>query len=61
MKMLRRIPQILRFIPGKAQDVRAYFLALQYVLAGSDDNIANLVRHLVSRYAAGPRETLRQA
>ena len=29
MKMLRRIPKILRFIPGSAQDVRAYFLALQ--------------------------------
>ncbi len=27
MKMLRRIPQFLRFIPGTAQDVRAYFLA----------------------------------
>ncbi len=30
MKMLRRIPKILRFIPGSAQDVRAYFLTLQY-------------------------------
>ena len=30
MKMLRRLPQILRFIPGTAQDVRAYFLVLQY-------------------------------
>ena len=30
MKMLRRIPQFLRFIPGSAQDVRAYFLTLQY-------------------------------
>src|SRR5512134_1559753 len=26
MKMLRRLPKILRFIPGTAQDVRAYFL-----------------------------------
>ena len=41
MKMLRRIPKILRFIPGKAQDVRAYFLTLQYWLAGSDTNITN--------------------
>ena len=37
MAMLRRIPQILRFMPGTAQDVRAYFLTLQYWLAGSDD------------------------
>jgi magnesium chelatase subunit H len=59
MKMLRRIPRLLRFIPGTAQDVRAYFLALQYWLAGSDDNVANLVRLLVSRYADGPRKALR--
>ena len=55
MKMLRRIPQLLRFIPGTAQDVRAYFLTLQYWLAGSEENIANMVRFLVGRYAAGPR------
>ncbi|MBO6551250.1 MAG: magnesium chelatase subunit H [Roseitalea sp.] len=59
MKMLRQIPKLLRFIPGKAQDVRAYFLTMQYMLAGSDDNIANLVRFLISRYAKGPREVLR--
>ena len=53
--MLRRLPKILRFIPGTAQDVRAYFLTLQYWLAGSDDNVANLVRLLVDRYADGPR------
>ncbi|MEY6434259.1 magnesium chelatase subunit H [Thioalkalicoccus limnaeus] len=59
MAMLRRLPQILRFIPGTAQDVRAYFLALQYWLAGSDENVANLVRLLVDRYADGPRRGLR--
>ncbi len=58
MAMLRRIPQLLRFIPGTAQDVRAYFLALQYWLAGSEENIANLVRLLVNRYASGPRAAL---
>jgi magnesium chelatase subunit H len=55
MKMLRQLPRLLRFIPGTAQDVRAYFLALQYVLAGSEANLANLVRLLVARYAAAPR------
>lgn len=55
MAMIRRLPKILRFIPGSAQDVRAYFLTLQYWLSGSDENIANLVRFLVGRYAAGPR------
>ncbi|AJP74049.1 magnesium chelatase subunit H [Sphingomonas hengshuiensis] len=51
MKMLRRLPKILRFIPGTAQDVRAYFLTLQYWLAGSDDNVVNMIRALANRYA----------
>jgi magnesium chelatase subunit H len=55
MKMLRQLPRLLRFIPGTAQDLRAYFLALQYWLAGSEENVANLLRMLVERYAAGPR------
>jgi magnesium chelatase subunit H len=59
MRMLRRLPQLLRYIPGTAQDVRAYFLALQYWLGGSQDNVANLVRYLIDRYASGPREALR--
>lgn len=59
MKMLRRLPQILRFIPGPAQDVRAYFLTLQYWLAGSEENVINMVRFLLNRYADGPRKSLR--
>ncbi|MEM8573850.1 MAG: magnesium chelatase subunit H [Pseudomonadota bacterium] len=59
MAMLRRLPKILRFIPGSAQDVRAYFLTLQYLLAGSEENLVNLVRFLVNRYANGPRQALR--
>jgi magnesium chelatase subunit H len=55
MKMLRRLPKILRFVPGTAQDVRAYFLTLQYWLAGSDENVVAMVRALIDRYAAGPR------
>ena len=51
MKLLRRIPRILRFFPGKAQDVRAWFLAMQYWLAGSEDNVEAMVRFLISRYA----------
>jgi magnesium chelatase subunit H len=61
MKMLRRIPQMLRFVPGTAQDVRAYFLCLQYWLAGSEDNICSMVKFLVNRYAAGPRAGLQSA
>ncbi len=59
MKMLRRIPNMLRFIPGTAQDVRAYFMTLQYWLGGSDENMFNLVRHVIDRGADGPRKCLR--
>jgi len=59
MAVLRRLPKILRFIPGKAQDVRAYFLTLQYWLAGSEANVINLVKFLINRYADGPRAHLR--
>ena len=59
MKMLRRLPKILRFIPGTAQDVRAYFLTLQYWLAGSEANVVSMVQLLVDRYASGTRKSLR--
>ncbi|NOG71947.1 magnesium chelatase subunit H [Roseicella sp. DB1501] len=58
MRMLRELPRLLRFIPGKAQDLRVYLLALQYWLAGSEDNLAGLVRLLARSYAAGPRAEL---
>lgn len=60
-KLLRRLPKILKFIPGTAQDVRAYFLTLQYWLAGSDENVRNMIASLIDRYADGPREGLRGA
>jgi magnesium chelatase subunit H len=58
MKMLKRLPKLLRFIPGTAQDARSYFLALQYWIAGSETNLVNLVRLLVGRYASGERQAL---
>ncbi len=58
MKMLRQVPKLLRFIPGTAQDVRAYFMALQYWLAGSEENLGGMVRLLVGRYASGARANL---
>ena len=61
MRMLKRLPKLLKYIPGKAQDLRAYFLTMQYWLSGSEANIANLVRFLVGRYADGPRRGLRDA
>ena len=58
MRMLRRLPKILKFVPGAAQDVRQYFLTMQYWLAGSDDNVVDMVRGLIDRYAAGERAVL---
>ena len=58
-KILRRLPKILKFIPGTAQDVRSYFLAMQYWLGGSNDNVRNLVAYLIDKYADGPRSVLR--
>ena len=52
MRLLRRLPRILRFIPGKAQDLRAWFLTMQYWLASSDENVERLIRFLISRYCA---------
>jgi magnesium chelatase subunit H len=59
MAMLRTLPKFLKFLPGKAQDLRNYFLTLAYWLSGSSDNLADLIRLLVSSYADGPRRGLR--
>ncbi len=59
LRMLRRLPQLLRFIPGTAQDLRAYFLTLQYWLGASDVNVLNLVRHVINHGADGERRVLR--
>ena len=61
MAMLRRLPKILRYIPGSAQDVRAYFITMQYWLACSDENLVSMVRFLVDRYASGERAGYRGA
>ena len=54
MRMLRRLPRILKLIPGKAQDLRAWFLSMQYWLGGSDDNVEQMLRFLIGRYAQRP-------
>jgi magnesium chelatase subunit H len=50
LRQLKRIPQLLRFIPGTAQDVRAYYLTLQYWLSGSTENMEGMIRFLLQRY-----------
>ncbi len=59
MAMLRTLPKILRFFPGKAQDVASYFLTLQCWLAASESNIVSMVSHLIARYSCGPRASLK--
>ncbi|MBB1077802.1 magnesium chelatase subunit H [Rhodoferax sp. 4810] len=59
MAMLRRLPKLLRFIPGTAQDLRVFFLTMRYWLAGSEQNVNNMVQMLIKRYAHGPRKGLR--
>ncbi len=59
MAMLRRLPQLLRLVPGAAQDLRTYLLVMRYWLLGSEQNIGNMVRFLIHRYAAGERSGLR--
>ncbi|WP_106161579.1 cobaltochelatase subunit CobN [Hasllibacter halocynthiae] len=54
MRMLRRLPKLLRLVPGKAQDLRAWFLSMQYWLGGSEENVEAMVRNLVGRY--GPKD-----
>lgn len=53
MSILRSLPKILRFIPGTSQDLRAYFLTMQYWLSSSAENMAELCCFLANRYAAG--------
>ena len=59
MRMLRQLPKLLKFIPGSAQDLRAYFLTMQYWLSCSDTNLVSLVRMLIDRYATGARKSLK--
>ena len=61
MTALRRLPKLLRFLPGTAQDVRAYFLSIQYWLGGTDDNLVGLVKYHVNRYAAAERSVYRDS
>ena len=61
MTMLRRLPRLLRFIPGTAQDVRAYFLTLQYWLAGSETNLSRMMAFLINRYANDAHAATRDA
>ena len=51
MTMLRRLPKLLRLIPGTAQDLRVFFLVMRFWLAGSEENLRRMMHQLVQRYA----------
>ena len=51
MRMLRSLPKILKYIPGTAQDLRVFFLSLQYWLSGSKENIYSLFCMLLLKYS----------
>ncbi len=51
MRFLRRLPLVLKYVPGKAQDLRTWFLVMQYWLASSDENVERMIRLLISRYS----------
>jgi magnesium chelatase subunit H len=59
LRALRLVPSLLRFVPGTAQDVRIYLLALRCWLSASAANVATLVRLLVERYCAALRGRVR--
>ena len=50
MRILRKLPKFLKFIPGTAQDLRVYFLSLQYWLSGSEENMLSLILMLTDKY-----------
>ena len=52
MAMLRRLPRILKYIPGKSQDLRAWFMCMQYWLGCSAENIEAMISFLLTRYSA---------
>lgn len=53
MAMLRRLPKLLKYVPGTAQDLRIYFLIMQYWLSGSDENVSGMLQLLVTKYIVG--------
>ncbi|MGJ3238538.1 MAG: magnesium chelatase subunit H [Anaerolineae bacterium] len=53
LAMLRNIGKVLRFIPGKMQDLHTYIAVHDYWLHASPENVKRMVTLLISRYVAG--------
>ncbi len=51
LKLLRTLPQILKYLPmDKAQDARNFMLSFQYWLGGSPENLENFLLMLADKY-----------
>ncbi len=53
LRSLRRARKLLRWVPGSAQDLRAYLLALEAWLGGSQANLEDLLASLAGRFMPG--------
>ncbi|MZP29329.1 magnesium chelatase subunit H [Heliobacterium undosum] len=52
MTLVRTVPKLLKYIPGKMQDLRSYMLCYLYWLNGSPKNLGNMVLMLAKQYFA---------
>lgn len=50
MTMLKNAGKIMKFIPGTAQDIHSYMMAIQYWLNASSENLEQFLLFLLSRY-----------
>jgi magnesium chelatase subunit H len=63
LKLLRTLPQVLKYLPvEKAQDARNFMLSFQYWLGGSPDNLENFFLMLADKYVlTGNRDQVQYA
>ncbi|MBC9784222.1 magnesium chelatase subunit H [Heliobacterium chlorum] len=52
MTLVKTVPKLLKYIPGKMQDLRAYMLCYLYWLNGSPKNLGNMLLMLAKQYFA---------
>ncbi|MCW2277057.1 magnesium chelatase subunit H [Heliophilum fasciatum] len=58
MMLIRTVPKLLKFIPGKMQDLRSYLLCYLYWLNGSPKNLCNMLLMLINQYYSREDETI---
>ncbi|MEI6045229.1 MAG: magnesium chelatase subunit H, partial [Chloroflexota bacterium] len=50
LAVMRTLPNVLKLIPGQAQDLRAYLMIMQYWLNGSPENLEELFKFVIDHY-----------